>query len=610
MSSSLTNFDINHVDENGITMPVDTNTVSWLKTEVSDKGLRLKRTDLKKSALVKKSIFSSGKKKRVKHSIFETLGNSTKKKILQSDVNDVEEKIVPISEMSSAKTIFNINHVDENGITMSVDTNIVSWLKTEVSDKELRLKRADLKKSALFKKSIFSSGMYERVENSNKKETVRNDINYIDDVTVGVLTEPKVTNCCPGEYNSSDCDEYDVSENDVQCNIPLPTGFNLSTDVTITKSFKNPSSTTEPFSESHLNAITGHLSESNSKKVEETKTLYSIRLKNNECDKSSPSYFKNKLSSLCQFCDLAFTDQLEQMKHEMCHDKVIPFICHVCGHGFVTRKFLIEHITNVHTLFRPFICVLCNKGYTRRTDLRYHSLTHANVMPFACPICNKNFSSKGNMTKHLRLHNTKHSYICAKCPKSFPTLAKFVAHVKTHITCPVKLSQMDSSLLNEDKLVMDEPIQILPPHIKDKMNLSLDGEHSNREQDEHSFSSLGGNENDISEENLVDQLSQLYTCNVCGDKFQSECAFHKHLDLHLCSFSLCDECGKIYNRIEGDHISNQNDEKNSRNNSNNSTSQTNDTSIETILNFAVANPDLSIREMCLHFNLVPTSGTL
>ncbi len=81
----------------------------------------------------------------------------------------------------------------------------------------------------------------------------------------------------------------------------------------------------------------------------------------------------------CEYCDKAFVNQEECMRHELnTHDQQNPHICTFCTFQCASRNTIIAHIKECHDT-KPFLCTQCHKKFGRRSDLRKHSVVHTGI---------------------------------------------------------------------------------------------------------------------------------------------------------------------------------------------------------------------------------------
>lgn len=297
---------------------------------------------------------------------------------------------------------------------------------------------------------------------------------------------------------------------------------------------------------------------------------------------------ESKNTFLCQYCDMAFTTQMNCDEHESRHDAANPFICNFCPFRTVNRQVLIQHIKESHDNERPFVCTLCNKGFCRRSDLKKHTIVHTGVRPFSCPVCSKSFSRNTNLTKHMRIHSGIKPHVCQKCPRSFTTYADLIRHQRAHNEIkPHKCTKCPSSFTRKDKLQKHYLSHLrkeskLGVYDKEcsKSNQEVSAQVQNRKYDTNNiiFATVG-DDNQLSgmtqmpnlfgnsllaaqlqkpqakmrnqPGNVPDEYKsnvKVNICNICFRTFTRKREFQRHQALHLDCLYKCKQCDKNFNR--------------------------------------------------------------
>lgn len=85
-----------------------------------------------------------------------------------------------------------------------------------------------------------------------------------------------------------------------------------------------------------------------------------------------------------------------------------------------------QHISQQHGHEMPFVCSLCGKGFLTSSGLSNHMQAHEG-RKFMCPICDFRFKQKGHLKQHLKsIHKLAQ---CTTCSQAFSLGEEFNQHV-------------------------------------------------------------------------------------------------------------------------------------------------------------------------------------
>ncbi|XP_045783615.1 zinc finger protein 845-like [Maniola jurtina] len=136
----------------------------------------------------------------------------------------------------------------------------------------------------------------------------------------------------------------------------------------------------------------------------------------------------------CEDCDIGFSSVCSLQRHlrnslkHVTYDQ-LKFICDHCGHRFVDKTKLRDHIEEKH-LYRTFQCHICHKPSKNRVGLEQHVRTVHKGRPNnrICHHCGKGFPTKVQLESHIRTHTGERPFMCEYCPVTFSQQSNLYKH--------------------------------------------------------------------------------------------------------------------------------------------------------------------------------------
>ncbi|XP_060596353.1 zinc finger protein 391-like isoform X2 [Ruditapes philippinarum] len=158
----------------------------------------------------------------------------------------------------------------------------------------------------------------------------------------------------------------------------------------------------------------------------------------------------------CTFCPQRFNTKAKLYQHLPKHSKTKPYGCDICGAGFKWKHALKAHMT-VHKDSKDYLCDICGfatahksqlKAHhlihtgntfkctqpdceyqtTKRSNLKFHMMTHSREKPHQCELCGQSFSLVKNMKRHMLLHANDRPFRCDCCSFSTTRFDKLKEH--------------------------------------------------------------------------------------------------------------------------------------------------------------------------------------
>ena len=135
----------------------------------------------------------------------------------------------------------------------------------------------------------------------------------------------------------------------------------------------------------------------------------------------------------CQRCGKILSSKTNLRRHQLgCGKTTYDFVCCKCGQKFKTSRCLKDHEKHKHGEEQKG-CEKCGKTFSSDTNLRRHLKTCGVIsgLKFDCGLCSKKFKTKRYLTEHVQqMHEKKYLTQCFECGKVFLHRGMFSKHKK------------------------------------------------------------------------------------------------------------------------------------------------------------------------------------
>uniref|UniRef100_A0A1A9X521 C2H2-type domain-containing protein n=1 Tax=Glossina brevipalpis TaxID=37001 RepID=A0A1A9X521_9MUSC len=136
----------------------------------------------------------------------------------------------------------------------------------------------------------------------------------------------------------------------------------------------------------------------------------------------------------CEICNRKFVNGKTLSKHiKTVHNKIMPFICNICGKKSARKASLIIHMRQ-HTGEKPLQCKICKFGTRDPSVLHKHQLRHEKAGKFNCKICDYSCIQSSAYKRHMRLNHEEDfkKISCDLCNFTTINESKLEAHKEDH----------------------------------------------------------------------------------------------------------------------------------------------------------------------------------
>jgi len=174
-------------------------------------------------------------------------------------------------------------------------------------------------------------------------------------------------------------------------------------------------------------------------------------------------YQARKTEYPCKICNSIFDTKYKLARHNVKeHDEKMPYLCTLCGEGFLVLKTLEQHTASVHEGVR-YDCTLCDSNFATPGGLKRHiEHVHEQRKPHLCTICGIGSKTPQALKHHMRYkHTGEKPHMCSICGTSFHVTGSLAHHIRVvhekekRFSCP----EESCDYMASTKTVLKEHLQ-------------------------------------------------------------------------------------------------------------------------------------------------------
>jgi len=152
-------------------------------------------------------------------------------------------------------------------------------------------------------------------------------------------------------------------------------------------------------------------------------------------EKALKGHIKNQHSQRYQCkdkeCQEAFDSKWDMKRHYSAnHAPPKKKICPTCGYTTNRATSLWRHVQSHGDPLHK--CEVCGKPFHTKSQLQAHVRIHTGEKPYLCKECGSTFRTSSQLACHRFVHNGEKPYVCFLCHKAYSQRGNLKTHMKTH----------------------------------------------------------------------------------------------------------------------------------------------------------------------------------
>ena len=166
---------------------------------------------------------------------------------------------------------------------------------------------------------------------------------------------------------------------------------------------------------------------------------------------------------------------------------------------------------------------------------------------YKCDICNKVLANSRCMKKHIKKQHNQEKFKCDACEISFSTSKKLLMHKRTlHDAGKVSCSKCEKMFNNMKALRRHK--KNMCEYRSDQISpeeSSIDDRNEITQTAQRKNSSFPNTKKQNANEEPINQLDKIYSCEVCKKEFKSRSGLWKHIKTHQIVSKIQEEEEKV-----------------------------------------------------------------